>query len=230
MERYFLVALLIGITIAVEPLKETNSCVEKIPEKPEDCFGLETEKFRQTCCYFYGSYSDNGKDYKTGPACLEADRIDVSNGTIKHQTQKKIEEGKYWKDYAPIKNITSFLCYDSISECEKKQPATSEKECFNAKAELPTEGCCYLESDWKEGDREEKDIIGSCIDIKLVDSETKQKMEETKKKILDGTYWDGDYGVPTKINKFVCANTKSTESSTIMKVNFILLCLSLILF
>ena len=55
-------------------------------------------------------------------------------------------------------------------------------------------------------------------------------MEETKKKILDGTYWDGDYGVPTKINKFVCANTKSTESSTIMKVNFILLCLSLILF
>ena len=38
-------------------------------------------------------------------------------------------------------------------------------------------------------------------------SNTQEKIEETKKKIIDGTYWGEEYGHATKINKLVCANT-----------------------
>ncbi len=230
MKKFMILVLLIGISLAVEPLKTTISpCVQKAnPKSPEDCFELDTQEFGQTCCYFEGTYTDEGESPVNGAACLEAFRIDVSNGTIKHETQKKIEEGTYWKNYPPIKNISRFLCYDSISECEKKQPAPNENECFNAKAELTNEGCCYLESDWEEGERKQEEIMGYCIDIKLADSETQKKIEDTKAKILNGTYWDGDYGKPTKIKKLVCANTKS--SAYLMKVNSILFGLLLILF
>ena len=148
--------------------------------------------------------------------------------------KKKIEEGKYWENYPPITNIQSFLCYDQVSECEKKQPASSEKECFAAKAELLSEGCCYLESDWKEGDRHEKDIVGSCVDIRLEDSETEEKIEETKRRIISASYWEGIDGYATQIKKLVCANTKKKDddkiidnSSFLMKVNFLLLSLFL---
>ena len=229
MQKFLILSLLIGIVLSVEP-EVYSPCVLATPESPEECFSLAPEFFRQTCCYFEGTYDIGNGTFVTGKACLEANRIDVSNGTIKHKTQEKIEKGEYWPDYPGIKDIKSFLCYGAISECETKQPVDNENECFNAKAELTSEGCCYLKSDWKEGNRHEKEVIGACVDIKLVDSATAEKMEETKKRILNGSYWDGDFGEPTKIEKFVCANTKSTNSSVFMKLNFLILSLLFFMF
>ena len=230
MNKIFLISLLIGSTILIEPFREDSPCVQLQPENPEDCFKSDPEFFRQTCCYFEGNYSVDGT-YKVGKACLEANRSDVSTGERKFETQKKIEAGTYWEDYPPITNIESFLCYDTISDCEKRQPAANENECFAAKPELLNEGCCYIESDWVKGDKHEKDVIGACVDVGLEDSLTEQKIEETKKKIIDGTYWGEEYGHATKINKLVCANTqKSAGHSNFVSLDLLALFLVFSLF
>lgn len=230
MNKFLILSLLIGFVLSIEPLKQYSPCALATPESPEDCFSLAPEYFRQTCCYFEGTYDVYGNGtFVTGPGCLEANRIDVSNGTIKHKTQEKIEKGEYWPNYPGIKDIKSFLCYGAVSECETKQPVDNENECFNAKAELTSEGCCYLKSDWKEGNKHEKEVIGACVDIKLVDSANAAKMEETKKRILNGSYWDGDFGEPTKIEKFVCANTNA-DSFVLIKLSFLIISLLLAIF
>lgn len=226
MNKAFILGLLIGFSLSVEPLREEYSeCVQAVPNSPEECFPLKTEYFQQTCCYFYGTYKDLEGKTVTGPACLEAYKKDVSTGARKAETQKKIEDGKYWPDYDPITNIKSFLCYGLTSECEKIQPADNEEDCFNSYPELTSEGCCYLESDWKEGDKYEK-MQKNCVDILLKDSKTKKDIEKTKARILNGTYWDGDFGEPKEIKTLKCKNTNSSS----LKTNLLALALILFLF
>lgn len=227
MEKIFIFCLLFGSSLFLTPteyhLKDDNSqCVNIHPTKPEDCFSAETEFFRQTCCYFEGKYQDVDGQYVTGPACLEANLSDVSTGARKFETQKKIEAGTYWKDYPPITNIQSFKCFDTYSECKKRQPVSDPNECFSSKPELTTQSCCYLESDWKTADKHEAEVVGSCVDIYLTDSATEEKIEETKKKIMSGTYWKNNAGYATKINKLVCESTN-------LKLGYFMIFLTLIL-
>lgn len=229
MQKLFLLGLLIGNLLYVSPSTEDLSeCVLKKPTSERDCFDSEPLNFKQTCCYFEGTYEDTDGTMTTGKACLEADRIDVSNGTIKHETQKKIEAGTYWADYPPITDIKSFLCYDEISECEKKKPVKSASECFKAKPELLSEGCCYIEADWEYNGKYEEEMVGFCLDIRLEDSLTKKKVQETITKLKNGSYWEGaNYGFAHNIQKLVCANT---QNSFMMKVNFLILSLLLFIF
>lgn len=228
MSKLFIFCLLFGFSLLLSPteynLKADNSqCVDMHPTKPEDCFNAKAEYFRQTCCYFEGKYQGDDGQYVTGPACLEANLFDVSTGARKFETQKKIEAGTYWKDYPGITNIESFKCFDTYSECKKRQPVSDPNECFSSKPELPTQSCCYLESDWKTEERHESDIVGSCVDIYTADANTTEKIEETKKKIMAGTYWKGNTGHATKINKLVC-------DSTNLKLGYFMMFLILILF
>ena len=38
MNKIFLISLLIGSTILIEPFREDSPCVQLQPENPEDCF------------------------------------------------------------------------------------------------------------------------------------------------------------------------------------------------
>ena len=215
MNKIFILGLLIGFSLSLKSSTENSECVTAEPNGPQDCFNKTTEYFEQTCCYFIGSYKDDeNSEYKHGPACLEAFRIDVSTGEKKAETQKKIENGEYWKDYPPIKNIESFVCYSPISECEKIQPAKDEDECFSAQPELTSDKCCYVESDWVEGDKYEKNLK-YCADIRIDDSKTRNLLEETvitRKK-----------GYATNIKKIKCFSTS-------LKINLLALALVLFIF
>ena len=226
MNKIFILGLTIGVALSLETSKELSPCAKASSiEDPEECFSLETEFFQQTCCFFNGTYKDPGKKEKKGGACLEAYKSDVSTGKRKAETQAKIEKGEYWENYEGIKDIESFLCFDTISECEKNQPAENEEQCFSSYPELTSETCCYIESDWVEPDfygegkeKHEKDIIRYCVDIDKGDS---KNLDEVQKKILDGTYWEGYPGHPTRIEKFKCFS---------ISLNINLLALALVLF
>ena len=149
MKRIVFLGLILGVSLK---LSENSPCVLATPSNPQDCYSKETEKMQQTCCYFYGKYKDiNSGNFVTGPSCLEAYKSDVNTGKNKAETQKKIEAGTYWPDYPAITNLDAFSCFDEISECEKIQPANGEDSCVGAHPELNNEVCCYLESDWIEG-------------------------------------------------------------------------------
>ena len=47
-------------------------------------------------------------------------------------------------------------------------------------------------------------------------------------KLINNTYWDGDYGHPSKIDKLVCK--KATSSSSTLMTNLLVLALVLFLF
>ena len=221
MNKIFIFVLLIGVALSVND----SPCVLATPTNPEDCFSLEAEYFQQTCCFFYGTYESEGK-FITGPACLEAYKRDVSTGKRKAETQKKIEEGKYWKGYPGIKDIESFLCFDSVSECEKNQPVEKPEQCYSAHAELTSETCCFIESDWVEpnfygeGKPKEEGMLKYCADIEKEDT---KKIEELKDKIIKGEYWDGVEGHPNTIKSLKCFSNS-------LNINLIALALVLFIF
>ena len=208
MKRFLLFLLVLGLSLELTNVREDSPCVSAKPKKPEDCYSLTHEKTTQTCCYFEGKYKD-GDTFKTGKACLEAYRSDVNTGERKAETQKKIEAGTYWPDYPGITDLKSFSCFSKISECEKIQPAKDENECLNAHPELNNQVCCYFESDWIEGTKRETDLK-YCLDITAADVETEEKKKETMERLINSTYWDGDYGHPSKIDKLVCKKATSS--------------------
>ena len=220
MNKIFIFGIIIGVALSDSP------CAQATPENPEDCFSLETEYFQQTCCYFYGTYEDPGKEKITGPACLEAYKRDVSTGKRKAETQKKIEDGKYWEGYPGIKNIESFLCFDPISECEKNQPVKNEEQCYSAHAELTSETCCFIESDWVEpnfygeGKEKKEGVIKYCADIQKEDT---KNIDKLKDKIIKAEYWDGVEGHPTEIKSLKCFSNS-------LNINLIALALVLFIF
>ena len=225
MKKNLILVFLIGFVFS--KLRTTTSpCVLREPNSPGDCYSQETEFFQQTCCYFIGTYQNSDGQKVTGKSCLEAYRYDVADGKRKSETQKKIEAGTYWENYPAITDMTAFSCFDEISECEKMQPAENEDACFSLKPELNKEVCCYLESDWKEGDQYE-DNLKSCVDIVAADVETEEGIQQTIEKIKQGTYWDGDYGYPTKVGKLVCK--KASNSSTNLMINLFTLALIMLI-
>ena len=227
MKRILILSLMLWLSLELSNFQAESQCTLATPEKPEDCYSLVPSTQVQTCCFFIGSYND-GDGYKTGKRCLEANRSDVNTGEHKAETQKKIEAGTYWSNYPPIKDIQSFSCFTKISECERIQPAKDENSCFSAYPELNNQVCCYLESDWTQYGRTETDLK-YCLDIDAVDVETEEKKEITKQKIINSTYWDGDYGHPNKIDKLVCKNPSSSSSSSLM-INLLVVALILLLF
>ena len=164
---------------------------------------------------------------KTGKGCLEAYRSDVSTGERKAETQKRIEAGTYWNDYPAITNIKKFSCFSEVSECEKMQPAPNEDACFASHPELTNEVCCYLESNWVEDGKTETNLK-SCVDILAKDVETEEGIQKTIERIKNNSYWDGDYGYATVIDKLVCK--KGTSSSSKLITNLFALALALLVF
>ena len=222
MNKIFIFGIIIGVA-----LSQNSPCVQATPKNPEDCFSLATEYFQQTCCYFIGSYKDDeNSEYKHEAACLEAYKRDVSTGKRKAETQKKIEDGKYWEGYPGIKNIESFLCFDPVSECEKNQPVENEEQCYSAHAELTSETCCYIESDWVEpnfygeGKEKKEGVIKYCADIQKEDT---KNIDKLKDKIIKAEYWDGVEGHPTEIKSLKCFSNS-------LNINLIALALVLFIF
>lgn len=230
MDKIFILGLLIGFTLSEEPYEENSPCELAEPESPGDCFAARPEFLEQTCCFFRGTFLPiEGGEKVHKNACLEAYRRDVSTGEKKAETQKKIEEGTYWKDYPSIDNIESFLCFDEISECEKIQPAENKEECFNAHPELTSETCCYIESDWVEpnwyGDGRSgiRSKIPYCVDIRKKDIKNKKAMKEVENMIKNHTYWEGIDGFATTISNFKCFSNS-------LKINLFTLALVLFAF
>ena len=217
MNKIVILGLLIGFSLSMKPSKEDSPCVLKEPDGPEECFNEATEYFEQTCCFFIGTYKNVNNETVHGKGCLEALRIDVSTGEKKAITQKKIENGTYWENYEGIQNMESFLCYSPISECEKIQPAKNEEECYNAHPELTSEKCCYVESDWVEGDKIETNLK-YCADIRI-DSYNRYNLEEYNNNVLRKSV----KGRATNIKKIKCFSTS-------LKINLLALALVLFIF
>ena len=98
---------------------------------------------------------------------------------------------------------------------------------MNAYPELNNQVCCYFESDWIEGDKKETDLK-YCLDITAADVETEEKKKVTIEKLIKSTYWEEDYGHPSKIDKLVCK--KASSSSSTLTTNLLVLALVLFLF
>ena len=127
--------------------------------------------------------------------------------------------------------IESNLRWGNLNATEEEMWAACKiaqaEEIVKAKPELLSEGCCYIEADWEYNGKYEDEMVGFCLDIRLEDSITKLKVQETITKLKEGTYWDGDYGFAHNVQKLVCANT---QNSFMMKVNFLILSLLLFIF
>ena len=79
--------------------------------------------------------------------------------------------------------ISIFHCWES--PCEKMKNPIKRDDCVGKSTEYIEEVCCYL-----IGTQDDDIDLGECVDVDRDDVRNELGYNNTKKKIINGTYWE----------------------------------------
>ena len=98
----------------------------------------------------------------------------------------------------------------SLSPCEQTQDVKGFADCKGKGTEFDTEVCCYCES---KMDYNPDYVNHTCIDVTAADVQTPEGIEDVKKRIANGSYWE-DYDQTGEILDLVCYDKKTNGSDS----------------
>ena len=96
-----------------------------------------------------------------------------------------------------------YIRNDWSSPCERMKNPSAVEDCTGKSTEFIDEICCYLEGKEYGEDSPKTE----CVDIIIDDTVNEHRLNETKKKIINGAYWEVYKNPYDYINTLRCYST-----------------------